>query len=737
MVRSRLLFLMLFICSLCANGYAGALWLPVPAPAAKATSPATARAYTYYQASETAVRQALLKPANGLIELPLANGSFMTFRLVASPVLPAAMAQKYPNINTYTAISTTKPGITAKVDYTLYGMHAMVYDGDNTCLIDPATPTATGLYRVHYKRDETRAEHGCATMEGAAKQATARYAARIEHGYVLRTYRLALSCNHHYARAVTGKPNPTKEEVLSKMVTTLNRVNGIYEREVAVSMVLAENADTIVFVEEAGDPLGPINENASALLDMNQKVCDTLIGDANYDIGHVLTTSEAGGLSQVGIVCKTGFKAQCVTGNTAPFGDGYDVDYVAHEMGHEYGADHTFNNSSIGGCTGNAVALRAFEPGSGSTIMAYAGLCAGDNLQMNSDDYFHAATLDQIRYYITLPTGGDGCALKTPTGNKLPAPPFYSATYEIPTRTPFELSAPTVTDSTGNAEITYCWEQWNLGDFGRTLANTSKSGPLFRSYRPTTDTTRLFPNLNMIRAGLTSNAGVDGASGEKLPTEDRFLSFRLTTRSLLSGKGSFYFSDDSIRINVHNKGATGFVVTTQNTAGIVYQGYAEVPVNWNVAGTTAAPINADRVDIYLSADGGRTWPFFLGTYPNSGSAKVKMPNTDTTISAARLKVKAHDNIFFNLNLRDFSVVKNFEKAISVYPNPVSNTLHILLDGTGLLEMAAYDVTGRKIAGAQLSEADNQVDVTYWARGLYLIKLVDANGNTSLRRVVVQ
>ena len=210
-------FLMLFICSLCANGYAGALWQPVPAPAAKATSPATARAYTYYQASETAVRQALLKPTNGLIELPLADGSFMTFRLVASPVLPAAMAQKYPKINTYTAISTTKPGMTAKVDYTLYGMHAMVYDGDNTCLIDPATPTATGLYRVHYKRDETRAEHGCATMEGAARQATARYAARIEHGYVLRTYRLALSCNHHYARAVTGKPNPTKEELLKSL----------------------------------------------------------------------------------------------------------------------------------------------------------------------------------------------------------------------------------------------------------------------------------------------------------------------------------------------------------------------------------------------------------------------------------------------------------------------------------------------------------------------------------------
>jgi hypothetical protein len=365
--------------------------------------------------------------------------------------------------------------------------------------------------------------------------------------------------------------------------------------------------------------------------------------------------------------------------------------------------------------------------------MAYAGLCTNDNIQPHSDAYFHASSLKQMQYYIT--GEGDVCAVKTPTANKPPGAAGFTAAYTIPYKTPFELTAPAATDSVGGSLITYCWEQWDLGSFGQTLVNTSVSGPLFRSYSPTTSLTRTFPNLKMLRSGSISNAGVDKASGEKLPDAARTLSFKLSVRSLHGGNGCFVLPDDSILLNVVNTGGTGFTVNSQNTAGIVLEGLSSQTVTWNVAGTNGAPVNAGFVDIYLSPDSGKTWPHHLGNFANNGSATVVLPNPDTTINAGRIKVKGTNNVFFNINGKDLKVIRNFAASISLYPVPASNKLHVESNNAGPVRAVVYNMVGKlEWEGTITTQAD--LPVYLWARGVYIMKLIDSENRRAIKRFVV-
>jgi hypothetical protein len=405
-------------------------------------------------------------------------------------------------------------------------------------------------------------------------------------------------------------------------------------------------------------------------------------------------------------------------------------------MGHEFGANHTFNNGKDGNCNNfNIVPEVAFEPGSGSTIMAYAGICTPDDLQLHSDDYFHAASLYEIQHFIS--TLGNWCADQVATGNKLVQLPAFSASYTIPYLTPFELSAPTAVDSVGSSSITYCWEQWNLGDGGLRLQETHYSGPLFRSYTPVKSPLRIFPKNSMVLAGILNDAGHEANEGEKIPDVGRYLTFKLTMRNILNGYGCFLFPDDTIHLQVINTGDS-FRVTSQDDSTAVYVGGSTHEITWRVAGTTAAPISCANVDIYMSEDGGTTWPHHIGMFPNTGSAIVPLPNPAAYISRqARLKVKGENNVFFNVNKYNFSLTHNdgTDTLINLYPNPVHTTLRVSSGNKGVLNFHIVNSVGKLIYSGSV-DGLLDIPVSSWPRDVYIIRFIDIKNTRTIRKFVV-
>jgi len=584
-----------------------------------------------------AERSAAARTSGTVVSLPLPDGTSQRFRVVATEVMAPALAARYPRIRTYVAQGLDDPTATARLDVSPAGFHAQILAATRTVYIDPAAPGDTLHHLVFDQSSMSRGALGavCLTPDGLDQTTTTgslnRPAATQQaNGSQLRTYRLAVACTGEYAATKGG----TREGALAGIVTSVNRVDGIYERELAIRMVLIANNDRLIFLNDSTDRY--TNSDGEVMLNQNQSVLTDSIGSANYDIGHVFSTG-GGGIAALASVCVAGRKAMGVTGLPNPVGDAFDVDFVAHEMGHQFGGEHTFN-SQTGNCGGgNRSASSAYEPGSGVTIMAYAGICGIDNLQASSIPYFHSRSYDQILAHVT---GAGNCAVVTSTGNQAPTV-TAGANYRIPISTPFTLTG-AATDPDGDA-LTYSWEQYNLGPAGAPTAPQGNA-PLFRSFAPVALPSRTFPRVS----DVVNNTKT---IGEVLPTYARRLIFRLVARDNRDGGGGVEYDS----MNVAVIGTAGpFLVTTPNTA-TTWQAGAPQQVTWDVANTTQAPISAANVDILLSTDGGLTFPtVLLAATPNDGCETVTVPAATNT-ALARIKVQATGNVFFDISNQNFTI----------------------------------------------------------------------------------
>ena len=573
-----------------------------------------------------------------IISFPNSEGRMENFKVSENSNFDPELAAKYPGIKSYVGQGLENPDSTIYFSVSPLGLSSMEIYGDKSAVfIEPYTKDLSTyvVYRKSDKKDNLNIFE-CTVIDVAQKGISNTIARPNADDAKLRTFRLALSSTGEYTTYFGG----TKANALAAMNNTMTRVNGVFEKDFAARMVLIANNDAVIYTNAATDPYSP----ATQLSNWNAQLQSTLtsvIGEANYDVGHLFGASGGGGNAGcIGCVCTNGSKGSAYTSpaDGIPSGDNFDIDYVAHEFGHQFGGNHTFSHAN----EGSGVNM---EPGSGSTIMGYAGI-TGQDVQPHSDAFFHAISIQQITNNIKSKT----CPVVTLTGNSIPTA-NAGLDYTIPKETPFVLTG-TGTDANGDP-LTYIWEQTDNASPSQTGINsaaiaTKVSGPTFRSWTPQTTPVRYFPRMATVLAGATATAGTD-INVEALSNVARTLNFRFTVRDNRAG-GSGNNSDDAV-LTV-NAAAGPFVVTSQNVA-TTYAGGTSQTITWDIAGTTTNGVNAANVDILWSTDSGTTWTTLLAGTPNDGTQAVTIPSAATT--TGRIMVKGSNHIFFDVNNANITV----------------------------------------------------------------------------------
>ncbi len=580
---------------------------------------------------------------NYSLELPLPNGEFLSLHVQPTQVMAAELAARYPQIKTYRVDARDNNGISGVVDITNKGFHAMLFMHDGSRLfIDPRISGNTTFYISYYDKHyhpSQKEPFNCTVKEHnhPVQQLRSEIPDLAKRtGENLKTFRLAMAATGEYTAFHGG----TKSLALAAISTTISRINVIYERDLAIKLVLIANTDSLIFTNASTD--GYTNNNASAMLDENQAKVDSVIGSANYDIGHVFSTFN-GGVAFVGVACFNSsfgeFKAKGVTGRFAPIGDPFDIQLVAHEFGHQFGGHHTFNSTTLS-CNGNRTASTAFEPGSGSTIQAYAGICGStNNLQNNADAMFHVKSIEAMSNYINSTNSNSNCGSISSLNNQRPIVNAGND-YIIPINTPFELIAQA--SDPDSDPITYSWEQVDAGNASNVDVDTGNNA-LFRTLLPQNTATRVFPKLANILNNSTSK-------GEKLPVTNRVLNFSIAVRDGVGGVET----DQMVVTTTTN--SDNFRITSHNNT-VSFNAGDNTTLTWNVVNTNTSPVNCSNVDIFLTTNSGSSFTNVSGgATANDGSQNITIPANVADSTTARFKVKCNGNIFFDISNTDLITV---------------------------------------------------------------------------------
>ena len=613
-------------------------------------------------------RQTKAKQTSVVLSIPGQQGQLETFKIYEASVFAPDLAAIYPNIKSYVGVSTENPSTRLRMSVSPQGVQTMIsYVDKPDVFMQPASKASKDyiLYTRSDKQDKGN-RFSCKTIdevnETFSKQGLTSKISINEGGannQTLQKFRIAISVTAEYT-AYHNDGNPANgdavADALAAINATLTRVNEVFETDMAVTFQLI-NAPQLIYTNASTDPYSNASVGANKnnfnntngwSLQLQNNLTNT-IGNAAYDIGHLFGATGGGGISGcIGCVCDddtpsttdhnkgSGFTSPS---NGIPEGDTFDIDFVAHEIGHQMGANHTwaFDTETEGVNS---------EPGSGTTIMAYAGIEGSNNVALNSDPYFHYHSIKQILANLATKS----CQTTQSITNN---PPIANAgaDYNIPAGTAYVLKG-SATDADSGDNLTYCWEQIDNGivnylNFGPNLA----SGSMNRSLPPSTSSNRYIPKLSSVLAGKTTQTNPTlGSDWETVSNVARTLNWALTVRdrnpsNAFGAQSSF----DTMKVNV--EAVTPFTVSNP----VSWAQGSNVTINWVVGQTTNATINCQNVNIKLSTDGGVTFPITIAANtPNDGVHAYTVPSMPNT-SNARLLVEAVNNIFYDVSNYDFSI----------------------------------------------------------------------------------
>ncbi|MBH1960916.1 MAG: T9SS type A sorting domain-containing protein [Flavobacteriia bacterium] len=603
------------------------------------------------------------------IKLPTLNGKIERFAVYSSPVVVKSIADRY-QLGSYVGIGIDDPNAIVRFSVAPNDFQSMVVRNGNYEFIEPQN-TAKSVYGVHPKTNKTEEDKAfvCSTSETPLTKAQmdklymsgktftnnpTDFSKASDKKY--RTMRLAMTTNGEYTQYFGGVAG-----AMTAINATLTRCNGVFEMDFGLHLIL-QDFPALIYPDPATDPY------STSLSSWNlaaQKAITAVAGEANYDIGHMFGASGGGGNAGcIGCVCispplngsgvpTANGKGSGITSpaDGIPMGDNFDIDYVAHEIGHQLGANHTFSMSLEG--TGQNV-----EPGSGSTIMGYAGITS-QNVQQHSDAYFHINSIIQVQNNLIAKT----CDIETSVNNN---PPVITAMADvtIPKGTAFVLTAQ-ATDQEGDP-MTYTWEQVDNASSGTTITNlgTLTSGPTFRSWTPTTNPTRYFPKLSTVLAGNLKN----NADWEAVSTVARTTNFRVTVRDNNADIAQKQTQSALQKVTVHANGPFKVTSTT------LFNDNAK-PFLWDVVGTNAAPFNVANVKIDYTTDNGATWAVLAESTPNDGSEDLQIALPSGT--PIKVRVSAIGNVFYAIGSATVSKTPTAAPNCATLTSPANNAMGIV------------------------------------------------------------
>jgi hypothetical protein len=734
---------------------------------------------------------------NGVVvEFPNRNGEIEKFNVWENSNMEPDFQAQFPQIRAYVGKGITDPGAIVNFSVSPQGIQTILFRANSTTEFIESYDKQATAYILFDSTSRSSSTLICTTddvplnIEGLDTSSTMSKANNLKY----KTMRLALSCTAEYSAyfgASTAGTVADKALVLAGMNATMTRVNGIYEKDLAVHLNMIDNTN-VIFYDAATDPYSSVPTGGGAPSAWNTQLQNTLssrltgIGttlvanNAAYDIGHLFGASGGGGNAGcIGCVCVndtsstsdknkgSGYTSPSVgtNGLSVPAGDFFDIDFVAHEMGHQLGGNHTFSYGGSLNVSNPEVSVVCVETGSGSTIMAYAGVASDEdtslsyNVQLHSDPFFTYRSVNQIQTNLNTKT----CPVTTTLVDNVPVV-NAGTDYTIPMGTAFVLTG-TASDADASDVLNYVWEQNDLGTIDTIGASsyvtaTKDVGPTFRTFKPSTNLFRYFPQMGKILNNILAVSTGSTSNWESVSNVARTLNFTFTARDNHVGGGQT--QTDATVITVNTSGGP-FTVTSQSTTGISYVGNSTQTVTWNVANTTAAPFNTSTVDILVSTNASSAletfnattptspnptaWTTIASGVPNTGSYVVTVPDFTTSKTTCRFMVKAVGNVFLAVNSKNFTITPSLSNEtfgwnnFSLYPNPNKGNFSVQFDSTSTndISISVNDIRGRSIFEKSYPNTgtfDQNIQLESVQSGIYLVNIQDGDKKV-VKKIVIE